>query len=196
MKKTIFFILASYLFLGAGCSHQIQLSPDLDALRGSNSSTKIDKNVGYYVSRLDKEVAVVTPGGGGDNVKYYPYKDTEAALNIILGKIFHKVYAIPSLKDKAYIAEKNISYIFKPKIRTNSRSESILTWPPTHFTMDLTCVAISPAGDTVWSKKVSAEGIAEFDEFKSNFSLSASRASEKAFKLMLKEIDSASVFRQ
>ena len=86
--------------------------------------------------------------------------------------------------------------IFKPSIKTDSSSDSIFTWPPTHFTFELTCTATDLSGNEVWSKKVKAEGNAEYDEFKKNFSLSARRASEEAFKLMLAELLNANYFKE
>jgi hypothetical protein len=49
-------------------------------------------------------------------------------------------------------------------------------------------------GADVWEKTVTATGNAEFSEFKSDFSLSARRASEEAFQKMLIEISNASEF--
>lgn len=194
MPNTLKALLISLTVLATGCAHQIQLTPDLAAVRGVEA-TAIDKNAGYYISAVDKAKEVITPGGGGDKVKYYPYKDTEAVLNTVLSKVFARVYSVPSLTDEAFIQEKGITYIFKPAIKTDSHSSSAFTWPPTSFTFELTCEVTDAAGNTVWTKTVSAEGNAEFDEFKSDFSLSARRATEKAYTMMLEEIINAGVFQ-
>ena len=186
------------LFVGVtalgGCAHSIQLSPNLDNIREIKVSEKIDKNVGYYISRNDLNKEVITPGGGGDKVKYQPYKDTEAALNTILSRVFNKVYFVNDIGDIHYLSDKNIIYIFKPNIKTDSSSNSPFTWPPTEFIFELTCSAIDATGTNIWEKTVTAKGQAEFSEFKNDFSLSARRASDKAFQKMMIEISNANKF--
>jgi hypothetical protein len=198
MPNSLKLIIIALIGVISGCAHGIQLTPNLDDLHNTDVEVenKINKNVAYYISQQDMETEVITPGGGGDKVKYYPYRDTEAALDTMLSKVFNHVYSIPLIKQAAFIQEKNISYIFKPSIKTDSSSDSIFTWPPTHFTFELTCTATDPSGNEVWSKKVKAEGNAEYDEFKKNFSLSARRASEEAFKLMLAELLNANYFKE
>lgn len=187
------FLLASTIFLGA-CSHNIQLTPPLDDIRGIDVTNRVGKNVGYYISEEDKKKEVTTPGGGGDDVSYFPYQDTEAALNTILSKVFSRVYSIKNINDVGYQTEKNISYIVKPVIKTDSSSSSFMTWPPTKFTFDLSLTAVDLKGNSVWQKTVSATGEAEFDEFKSDFSLSARRATDNAFQEMLHALINAKEF--
>jgi hypothetical protein len=198
MLNSLKLIITALIVIVSGCAHPIHLTPNLDNLRMTNVEVenKINKNVGYHISKQDRAIEVITPGGGGDKVSYYPYEDTEGALITILLKVFNHVYSIPLINQTAFIQEKNISYIFKPSIKTNSSSDSLLTWPPTHFTFELTCTATDPSGNEVWSKKVKAEGNAEYNEFKENFSLSARRASEEAFKLMLAELLNANYFKE
>jgi len=172
-----------------GCSHSIQLTPTLDNIRNLEVPRKIDKNVGYFIA--DKNLEVTSPGGGGDMVKYQPYKDTEAALNTILSRVFNKVYSVKDVSNKQFLTDKNISYIFTPTIKTDSSSSSPFTWPPTDFTIELTCSAVDANGQKIWEKSVTAKGVAEFGEFKSDFSLSARRASDEAFQKMMIEISRA-----
>lgn len=186
--------LAFLSVLITGCAHTIQINPAMDELYAVEASKKIDKTVGYYIPATDKEKEVITPGGGGDDVKYQPYKDSEAALNIALSKVFSHVYAVDSLSNADYLKSKNISYIFKPKITTNSSSDSALTWPPTSFTYELSCTAVNAEGKEVWAKTVKTEGKAEFSEFKSDFSLSARRASLSAYKELINEIQNSDAF--
>jgi len=185
-------LIASLLMIAVitGCSHSIKISPELSTLRGDNAN-KSDTAVGYYISKVDMVTEVKTPGGGGDDVTYFPYKDTEAAIKTILSQKFKKVYSLKSKKNDPLIKDKNISLVFYPKIKTDSSSSSALTWPPTDFTVELSCKAIENNGKTIWKKTVTGKGHAEFSEFKSNFSLSAQRASEEAFKLMRDEIFNA-----
>ncbi|MEH6627792.1 MAG: hypothetical protein V7739_15205 [Motiliproteus sp.] len=178
----------------AGCSHNIQVNPDLTELRQTKINSLSPHNVAYFISKEDKERQVTTPGGGGDKVSYKPYSDTEGALNTILSRIFSRVYSMKSLDDSDFIKDKKISYIFIPKLSTNSSSSSALTWPPTEFLMSLNCTAIDSDGIRIWEKTVHAKGYAEFSEFKADFSLSARRASENAFKMMLEEINNEQLF--
>ena len=198
MPNSLKLIIIALIGVISGCAHGIQLTPNLDDLHNTDVEVenKINKNVAYYISQQDMETEVITPGGGGDKVKYYPYRDTEAALDTMLSKVFNHVYSIPLIKQAAFIQKKNISYIFKPSIKTDSSSDSILTWPPTHFTFELTCTATDLSDNEVWSKKVKAEGKAEYGEFKEDLSLSARRASEEAFKLMLAELLNANYFKE
>lgn len=187
MKKSIKLIICSVFVALAmtGCSHKISIDPSLDEIRDAKVKEKINVNVGYYISQDIENKKVVTPGGGGDKVDYTPYKDTETALNVVLLKIFNNVYKVKSLEDKKYIESKNIRYVFLPTIKTDSSSESLVTWPPTKFTIELKCKAINSDNKTIWEETIYAEGNAEFDEFKNNFALSAQRATEKVFKNML-----------
>jgi hypothetical protein len=105
------------------------------SLREVKTGPVIDKNVAYFISQENHLKQVTTPGGGGDKVTYKPYADTEVALNTVLSKMFSRVYSLNSVDDQQYIDDKNISYIFVPKLTTNSSSSSMLTWPPTNFTI-------------------------------------------------------------
>jgi len=189
ISKYIFTLMC--LIALAGCSHSIQLTPSLDDIRNVDLQRKIDKNVGYYISSSNRKKEVTTPGGGGDDVKYFPYKETESALNTMLLRVFSKAYSIKDLNDSQFYIDKDISYIFKPIIKTSSSSSSAFTWPPTEFTFELTCTAVDPNNQLIWDKTVSATGNAEYDEFKDDFSLSARRATEKAFQKMMVEISKA-----
>ncbi len=197
MRKQYKLLVASILaiMILTGCSHNISIDPSLEEIRATTVENKIDINVGYYISKHNKKLKVTSPGGGGDNVEYSPYKDTESALNTILLKVFNRVYALKSFNDKEYIESKSIKYIFTPTIKTNSSSTSAFTWPPTKFTVALTCEAVSLDGSKVWEETIYEEGNAEYDEFKENFSLSAQRATEKAFQSMLNKLKKSNSFK-
>jgi len=185
--------IAASTLLAVGCAHQINITPPLNTL--DSNTAKVDKTVGYYISAADRAKEVITPGGGGDKVKYLPYQESEPALNKVLSNRYTKVVSIPSLDDKQFIASNKISYIFVPTIETDSSSDSAFTWPPTKFSVSLDCKAIGPAGTTVWEKKVKGEGQATFSEFKHDFSLAARRASKAAFVNLQQEIDAAGELR-
>jgi hypothetical protein len=182
------------MLLAVGCAHKIDISPPLNTLDG-NGINKINKTVGYYISPADRTKEVTTPGGGGDKVKYLPYQDLEPALSKMLSNVFVKVVSLPALDDKQYLVGNNIAYVFVPIIETDSSSESILTWPPTKFTVSLDCKAVNSSGNTLWRSKVSGEGQAVFSDFKHDFSLAARRASKNAFMKLQQEISAAKEIR-
>ncbi|WP_072682082.1 hypothetical protein [Arcobacter sp. LA11] len=178
-----------------GCTHKIEMTPNVEKITDSVSiyNTK-NYNVAYNIKRYDQASYVVTPGGGGDKVGYTPYADTELAFRSVLVKIFKKVYKLDSISNKKFISEKDIKYIFTYNLKTNSSSDSMMTWPPTKFTISLNCKAIDNNGKNIWEKTFYDEGTASFDEFKNDFSLSAKRASEKVFSKMLIEINNSKDF--
>ncbi|OGB24519.1 MAG: hypothetical protein A3I66_10740 [Burkholderiales bacterium RIFCSPLOWO2_02_FULL_57_36] len=123
---------------------------------------------------------VITPGGGGDKVSYQPYRDIETAFYKMLTNVFGNVTKLKTPKDADAISKNNIAYVITPQLLTDSSSPSPFTWPPTKFSVDLTCNIADAAGNPVISKNVSGTGAAEFSEFKADFSLSAKRASQDA----------------
>lgn len=165
-----------------GCAHPIVISPNIANLERDAGTPPIAKNVGYYISAENRELAVTTPGGGGDKITYRPYGEIETALYKTLSNVFADVTALKSANDAEAIAKHRISYIITPAIATESSSPSPFTWPPTYFKMDINCVITDSAGKTVATKAVTGEGRAEFAEFKGDFALSAKRAVEDALK--------------
>ncbi|AFL69529.1 hypothetical protein [Sulfurospirillum barnesii] len=184
------------VLLLSGCSHKISIAPSLNDIREVQVENKADVNVGYYISDEAKKTATTTPGGGGDNITYTPYADLEGALNTMLSRKFKRVYAVKSLEDKAYIANKNIIYLFTTTIKTDSSSTNVLIWPPTDFTVELSCNAVNLDGAMVWSDTMSAKGHASAGELMKDFSLSAKRATETAFKEMLLKLEKTDKFNQ
>ncbi|WP_321777167.1 hypothetical protein [Sulfurimonas sp.] len=81
MKKQYKLLATSIvaITLLSGCSHKISISPSLEDIRETKVEKKVDVNVGYYISKHNKQLKVTTSGGGGDKVEYTPYKDTEGA---------------------------------------------------------------------------------------------------------------------
>lgn len=181
-------VIFASLLMFSGCAHKIDMAPNLDSIR----TTQVEPfklNVAYYISDADKQLEVITPGGGGDKVKYTPYADTEAALNAVLQNAFTKAYFLKSLEDKAFIADKNISYIFQPKIVTSSSSDNMFTWPPERFAVELTCTALDPLSkSSLWEITTNGAGTADFGDYRKDFSAAARKASEDAFLKMLIEL--------
>lgn len=187
MSKYFLYVCIILSAVLSGCAHQIQINPKTDAF--VESKAKVDKVVGYHISDENRKKVVKTAGGGGDDVTYMPYKDTESILFQVLSNKFKDVYLVKSLNDDSFIKENEIKLIFIPEIITQSSSKSLITWPPTKFIIDLTVKAINAQGKTIWQKQIKKTGEAEFDEFKADFSLSARRATEQVFLQLANDIE-------
>lgn len=185
--KTIFRLvgIAALSALMYGCAHPITLAPNLAEVKLPAQAKQIDKSVGYYISDADKAKEVTTPGGGGDKVRYFPYRDMEAGIYKALSEAFKSVTKLASLTDADSIAKNKITFVITPEITTNSSSPSPFTWPPTVFTLNLNCTVKNSTGANIANLKVTGEGKAEFEEFKKDFSLSAKRASDDALQKLL-----------
>ncbi len=180
MKKIL--SVASYVAVFAllgGCAHSIVITPDTAKL-GAAASKLSPNRVGYYISDEERTRKVITPGGGGDKVEYAPYKELEAGIYRVLNNVFSSVDQLKTENDAAFIADKKINFVLRPKITTNSSSSSVVTWPPTQFDVIIEIKATDASGKVVWQDTVIGKGKAEYSEFKADFSLSAKRASEAA----------------
>ena len=169
-----------------GCAHPISLSTDASRLMGSGQA-KIDRKVGLVVTDDQRKQEVVTPGGGGDKVSYLPYRDMEPGLYVVLSESFAGVVRISGPNDPKIAAE-GLHLLVVPVVGTTSFSPSIMTWPPTVFTVELNLGFNDLQNKPVAQVRVQGEGRAEFDEFKADHSLSAKRAAEDALKKLLKAV--------
>lgn len=177
-----------------GCAHPITLVPDLATVPASPS--KINKTAGYVLKAEDVAKEVTTPGGGGDKVSYFPYKDLDAGLYKSFSQVFTNVVKLKSATDTDSIASQNVSLVITPTITTDSSSSSPFTWPPTKFTVTLNCTVVDAKDAPVTVISATGEGAAEFSEFKSNFSLSAKRASEDALQKLVKALSESEALRR
>jgi hypothetical protein len=172
-----------------GCAHPVSLNSDVSRLMASGVP-KVERKVGLVISDDQRKLEVVSPGGGGDKVSYQPYRDLESGLYVVLSESFTGVTRVAGPNDPKVAAE-GLSYLVVPVITTTSFSPSLLTWPPTVFTVELNLsfndLQNKPAGQV----RVQGEGRAEFDEFKGDFSLSAKRAAEDALKKLVKAVNEA-----
>ena len=184
--------LTAVLWLG-GCAHPLTVSPNLTAVSGAGA-TKIDKRVGLLVTDAERQLQVTTPGGGGDSVTYFPYRDLEPALYLALSESFTSVARVASLSDPKVAAER-LQLLVKPSLQTTSFSDSVLTWPPTVFTVEVIAKVSDTAGKPVTEVRVMGEGRASFDEFKGQPGLSASRAAEDAVKKLIRALTSSPALR-
>ena len=158
----------------AACAHPINLEPT--KLPERDEAKLVAKKVGYVLTDADRAKEVTTPGGGGDKVSYYPYRDMEKAIRASLRSVYQDVSSLKSPSDAAAIKEAGVAYIFLPEISTASSSSSPFTWPPTQFTVNVICTVTDPQGTVLAKVASTGAGAAEFSEFKSDFSLSARRA--------------------
>jgi hypothetical protein len=198
MLKTIRYgrlvFAAGIVALLTACAHPISLEATKLPERDSNSAL-VAKKVGYVVTDADKGKQVITPGGGGDKVSYFPYRDMEPALRAALRAVYQDVSALKSAQDKAAIKEAGVAYIFTPEVITNSSSTSMLTWPPTQFRAEVMCTVTDPNGAVLAKVRAVGNGAAEFSEFKSDFSLSARRAVAEVAEKLAQEIRNNAALR-
>ena len=186
---------AGVIALLSGCAHDITISGDNAALV-SKTASPINKTVGLIITDEERGKEVVSPGGGGDKVAYKPYQDLELPIYLQLSNVFKDVVKLNSVPDAATSQTKNLSYIVTPTITTTSSSPSLLTWPPTDFTVTLECTVTDPSGKLITKKAVTGSGHAEFSEFKRNFGLAAQRATLDAVQKMQSAMQESAELRQ
>jgi hypothetical protein len=183
-------VLVAGSLLG-GCAHPISVSGDAAALAGTSAAAaKVDRKVGLLITEEQRKREVTSPGGGGDKVSYFPYRDLETGLYVALNEVFTGVTRLAGPADEKVRSE-GVTLIIAPEIITTSHSPSLLTWPPTVFTIELTCSVKDTDARELTRIRVQGEGRAEFDEFKSDPSLSAKRASTDALKKLVKSFSDA-----
>lgn len=178
----------------AACAHPIVISPDPASL--AKPTEKINRNVGLVITAADKAIQITSPGGGGDNISYYPYKDLEFGIYSTLSSVFSNVLPLNSLEEKQKISQQNLGMVFLPVIQTTSSSESILTWPPTFFSIMIDYRVVDPSGAQLSSGRVLGEGRAEFSEFKSDFALAAKRAGTDALNKLKDKLQASPELRK
>lgn len=190
MNQLRFFATLLLVAVLGGCAHPISLNADLSKLQGS-TETKSPAKVGLVFPDELRKREITTPGGGGDKVRYFPYRDLEAGVYSVLSERFTGVSTLASPAD-AKVQADGLSYLITPTITTTSFSPSIVTWPPTVFTVEVACKVSDPTDKPVTEIRVQGEGRAEFDEFKGDFSLAAKRAADEALRKLLKALQELS----
>jgi len=170
-----------------GCTHTIVISPKMDTLATENE-TKINKNVGYYISKVDLNKKVTTPGGGKTSVEYMPYRDLESALYKTLLSVYQNVYKLEAAHSASELEKNDIAYVFVPDIRTASSSPRTSTWPPSNFSVLVSLKTYNADGKLIWHRFTKGKGYAEPNELEQDPQLAARRASKSAFEKMQKEM--------
>ena len=161
--------------------------PSLDSKIGTPS--KVKANVGYFMPSELLNLEVTTPGGGGDKVRYFPYKDLDSAYMRVLMSVFIGVNRLNSATDTNELLNRNINYVISPVLITHSDSTGIFTWPPTNFTIDLTSNIKETTGKTIASPRVVGNGhVLSFSSFKGDFGLSGRLAMEDALVKMQRSL--------
>ena len=173
-----------------GCAHPVSLAPDVSKIMGSGAN-KIDRKVGLVVTDEQRRFQQTTPSGGGDKVSYLPYRDLESGLYVALSENFAGVTRVAGVNDPKVAAD-GLALLVLPAIATTSFSPSLVTWPPTVFTVAVTLSVVDLRNKPVTEIKVQGEGRAEFAEFKTDVSLAAKRAAEDALKKLMKTISDIS----
>jgi hypothetical protein len=173
-------LLAFVVVQCAGCAHTMVVGPDADKLPAASAS-RMDVTAAYVMTEAQRGLVTTTAGGGGDKASYQLYHDLEPALFRVLSNRFANAFVVASIDDKKFLADKNVQFVFTPNFRSNSSSSSLLTWPPTDFTLTIDIQAQDAQGRKMWQDKVAGTGHAEFSEFKHDFGLSAKRAAQDAF---------------
>lgn len=169
---------AALIALLSACAHPISVAPQKTPER--IETQLIQKKVAYAMTDAERGKEVTTPGGGGDKVSYYPYRDLEKAIRDALRSVYQDVVVVRSAKDAAAVRESGAALVFTPEIKTSSSSPSPFTWPPTKFSSEIVCTVTDAGGQEVTKMSATGNGAAEFDEFKSNFSLASQRAGTDA----------------
>jgi len=164
-----------------GCAHPIIIAPDEQKISSNLSSNdNREYTVGYYISPKDKALEVTTLGGGGDNVRYYPYRDIEKGYKAMLSNVFVSVSKLDSIDKSDAQLQNKIDLILTPKIITSSGSTGFFTWPPTNFSVDLTNTITSVDGKIISEPRAVGTGGASTSEKLSEHGVAGRRAIEDA----------------
>lgn len=194
LKKTGTALAAFLAVALTGCAHTIKITPDVEQMSMENVP-RVERPAGYFIAEADRKREVTSPGGGGDKVKYLPYRDLEPAFKQMLMTVFSKVDALTAAPSAEVAKASGVDFMFEPTFQTASSSSSILTWPPTDFTTIVGIRAYDASGKLIWEQSATGTGKAEFGEFVSNHGLAGQRASGDAFKKLQKTLAEAPEFR-
>ncbi|HKW37824.1 MAG TPA: hypothetical protein VJO54_08450 [Burkholderiales bacterium] len=180
--------VALLALLGA-CAHPISITPDLASIPAQKPT--VQKNAAFVIATEDRDREVTTKGGGGDEIRYFPYRELEAGMFQVLSSIYAKVTLLRTSTDKSLLDASKASYVFLPTVATESSSQSAFTWPPTDFTITIKYKVQDPAGKPVYDNQVQGKGQATYDEFKKDFGLAGKLAAQDALKKFKAQVEAA-----
>ncbi len=169
----------------SGCAHRITVEPDLAKIEGlSQGVDNRSVSVGYYIPHDLLSLEVTTPGGGGDNVRYLPYRDIETGYERVLSSVFSNVVKLHTTPDYSRTKQLGLNYVIQPQIVTSSGSTGFFTWPPTNFTVDLANIIRDDNGTVIATPRVVGVGTAETAERLSEHGVAGKRAMNDALSKM------------
>ncbi|SCX70962.1 hypothetical protein [Variovorax sp. EL159] len=177
---------AALMALLAGCVHPITMITETAPPR--SQAHLLPKKVAYVMTDALRDVEVITPGGSGDRVSYYPYRDLEKSIRDALRAVYRDVVVLRTAGDAKANEAAGVSLVFTPQIKTDSSSSSWISWPPTSFTAEVSCVVTDAAGAEITRVRATGNGTAEFGEFKGDFGLAARRAAARLTSQLSSEI--------
>ncbi len=180
------FIASLILLLLSGCVHDISIAPELTKVKKTRPVT-IHRTVAYYIPTERYTESIATPGGNNDELRYTPYKDTEASFKKVLENIFTKVHKVTSLDDEQ-INTLGIQFVFIPEIETMSSSNSNVDWEPTKFNMILKVQIVKNDKSELFTTYAHGKGIANFGRYQDNPTHAVETASRSAFLQLQDEI--------
>lgn len=181
MKPFSILVATALAFLVTGCAHPIRITPNMATLdRSAIASPRIIASAGFYIPPTAITTEVTTQGGGGDNVRYFPYRDIEIGFQKILSNVFTNVTTLSSVPVPGSGKPSTVDYIIVPEIVTTSGGSGLFTWPPTSFTVDLSSSIRDREGQLLSTVRVVGVGSAETGERISEHSIAGRRAMEDA----------------
>lgn len=179
MKSPIIWVSIFLAALLTGCAHPIDVTPDTTTLStdaNGISNPKIPAKVGYFIAPDLTALEVTTPGGGGDNVRYFPYKAIEPGFQKILTNVFGSAIKLDTAPTAEELARRGINYLVVPTVVTTSGSTGFFTWPPTNFSVDLSNQIRSQDGIVIATPRVVGVGSAGTSERLGNHGMAGQRA--------------------
>lgn len=172
---------SALVLLSFGCAHPIRVAPNIQNLEpASGTYRRHGATVAYHISFEAMNREITTGAGGGDSVRYFPFRDMEAGYHKVLSNVFNRVVRLQSTADRSAIQRDGIDYVFVPEIVTTSGGAGFATWPPTSFTVDLTNYIRDANGKLVASPRVVGVGAGETGMRLTGHGIAGSRAMEDA----------------
>jgi hypothetical protein len=158
-----------------------------------SSSEKIQGTAGYYITPTMREKEVITPAGGGDRVRYTPYKDIERGFADVLDNVFAGVKPLDSNVSPS-INNNSVDYVVSLEINTDSSSASMFTWPPTWFGVSLETEIVNTETKKKTTITAKGEGNAKYSEFIRDKGIAGKKASQDALNNLQHEILESDAF--